>query len=1106
MRLVEPGAQQQQAGRRVSVVSRLTRGHFGEGKHRAKVAQYITKDVPADVLRTPLHDDGGSRPLSFAAPSAADAAADATANAGANSVAEQKSPTSRRHLAVKESFDRHAWKLQKQQDELKQRSQQSMRRKMQKRKQQRNDLLSRFTALDTNGDGVLSMEELRGILPASAVAEEIDELMLSLDTNGDGTINMSEFRSIVQNLGEFHEEVKRIVARFHAVDADGDGRISAIELLRLLPDDFVIADAELMMHQYDREQCSTLGLHDLRMLLEASGGVAKGEGIVPLDSAWAHAWRSEARRVDEILRSFRARRGIPARGLEHPLERSLLLPLLTESFVDAETSTNDDYGIALLCSHCAGAALNAPGADSAYAHHVPSTELFHLVEVVTKRKLGVSPAKRRRSSMLFEENVASGGRHTIAPMVLPLAIAEVPQRALAKLAVERNTTRDVAREAARALEREKEKQGRVSPTPVSTRHDRGSGAAAAPALGSPRAATAMRVGAAAATAAAPARALLADDAPQCSLLDQLRAMGRDERAALLAEAGVAAEQHAAAPTSLSPPTLRAQLAALSATDRSAFLSAAGLQGVVPAPLALAAQLRTLATTQGAAEGEAILADAGFARAEPSAPPSLVSQLRAVASREERVAILAHGCAAPSELFDALDGAVARRGETGGDAGANGLSAFDLSVISLCRELRNPAGSDMVAGEERCSTPGGERDAERNELRGRIGALVASEHMLQCGNPLGGALCSIATELNLGADEWTIVRRECEVASSALGVAWNIAPARRFPAAAAPRAKRGSAFATMIAAQNDRGSDERAASKVGLVTGDALIPLAAATSVAAVSATTAAALIAQSPISTPVPRVHAPVATVDAAAALTAVDAAAAENTAKRIWKAKADKKSGRTYYINKVTKETTWTNPGDGVLIVKSPKRPASAASASASRVASGPGATPAAAAAASSASATQTAISTPASDAAASPARIWKTKVDRSSGRTYYINTATKETTWINPGDQLLLLASPKKKQKRRAKTPEGKGLNATQMEALRSDVGGDAAESSPSTKKMRRAAKVSATPTKKSPTTTTKRAPVSPGKKANARKKKTIRKKKKKKVVKKKTKKSAM
>ena len=484
MRLSPESEAEHHAGRRASVVSRLTRGHFGEGKHRAKVAHYITKDLPAGALPTSELNDGGP----------------ADADMDANVMAEQ-SPTTRRHLAVKESFDRHAWKLQKQQDELKQRSHNAMRRKMQKRKQQRNDLLSRFTALDTNGDGVLSMDELRGILPDSAVAEEIDELMLSLDTNGDGTINMSEFRDVVQNLEEFHEEVKRIVARFHAIDADGDGRISAVELLRLLPDDFLLADAKLMMHQYDREQCGTLALHDLRMLLEASGGVSKGEGIVPLDATWAHTWRAEARRVDEILRGFRTRRGIPPSGLELPIERSLLLPLLTEAFVGEGAGASNDYGIALLCSHCAGAALNAPGADSAYAHHVPSTELFHLVAVITNRKLGVSPAKRRRSSMLLEEDTTSFGRHSVAPVALPPAILEVSESHVAQLATEREASRrDAAREAARASERGK---GRVSPPPVSARHDHGNGAAAAPALGSPRADAATRISAAATTTSAP---------------------------------------------------------------------------------------------------------------------------------------------------------------------------------------------------------------------------------------------------------------------------------------------------------------------------------------------------------------------------------------------------------------------------------------------------------------------------------------------------------------------------------------------------------------------------------------------------------------------------
>ena len=555
---------------------------------------------------------------------------------------------------------------------------------------------------------------------------------------------------------------------------------------------------------------------------------------------------------------------------------------------------------------------------------------------------------------------------------------------------------------------------------------------------------------------------------------------------------------------------------LSVADRKVFLSAAGLQGAVLPSRTLAEQLRSFATTHSASEVEAILADAGVARAAPLTPPPLELQLRAVAQRAERVAILAHGCAAPSELLDALDGAVARA-----DAAADDLSPFDMSFISLCRELRNAVRSDAAAEVNRSIARGGEPDAESGVMCGRVGALVTSEHMLQRGNPLGGALCAIATELDLGPDEWRIVRRECEVASNTLGVAWNIAPARRFPPAAATRAKHKSAFATMIKTQRDSDSGTRTATEAGHVTDDARLSLASA---ATVSGTTAAALIAepttaaaQLPAHTLVATggtaaarkadaddtsAHAPVA----AAALEPTPQNAADDTPKRIWKVKMDTKSGRPYFINKVTKETTWLNPGSEVLVVKSPKIRASASpppspslSTLVACAASSPRATPSAAAAAPSPIQPPAATVTTAPSPGALPPRIWKSKVDKASGRTYFINKVTKETTWTHPGDEQLALPSPKQKQKQKQKqkrTAKEGGLNATQMAALRSDAEGYAADSTRNAKTMnslknkRGGATAGATPFKL-PTTTPKRAPGSSGKKKAKKKKKTLKRK---------------
>jgi hypothetical protein len=87
------------------------------------------------------------------------------------------------------------------------------------------------------------------------------------------------------------------------------------------------------------------------------------------------------------------------------------------------------------------------------------------------------------------------------------------------------------------------------------------------------------------------------------------------------------------------------------------------------------------------------------------------------------------------------------------------------------------------------------------------------------------------------------------------------------------------------------------------------------------------------------------------------------------WTSKVDQASGKTYYINKDTKETSWTKP----------------AGFEDQHVSSG-GASPAP-------------IPVPASAPAPSPVTSpWSSKVDAASGKTYYVNRDTKETSWTKP------------------------------------------------------------------------------------------------------------
>jgi hypothetical protein len=98
-----------------------------------------------------------------------------------------------------------------------------------------------------------------------------------------------------------------------------------------------------------------------------------------------------------------------------------------------------------------------------------------------------------------------------------------------------------------------------------------------------------------------------------------------------------------------------------------------------------------------------------------------------------------------------------------------------------------------------------------------------------------------------------------------------------------------------------------------------------------------------------------------------------------VWKAVTDPASGKTYYYNKISRETTWTKPrglmGDDAV-------------GDAAKATTAAGATAAALAARTSAGgATDT-----------NGGGEWKAVVDPSSGNTYWYNKKTRETTWTDP------------------------------------------------------------------------------------------------------------
>lgn len=94
-----------------------------------------------------------------------------------------------------------------------------------------------FKIFDKDGDGKIDREELGTVMRAlgqSPTQREIDDLVNEIDQNNDSVINFAEFLTMMARQVKEQDVEAEIVEAFKVFDADGDGKISQAELIRVL--------------------------------------------------------------------------------------------------------------------------------------------------------------------------------------------------------------------------------------------------------------------------------------------------------------------------------------------------------------------------------------------------------------------------------------------------------------------------------------------------------------------------------------------------------------------------------------------------------------------------------------------------------------------------------------------------------------------------------------------------------------------------------------------------------------------------------------------------------------------------------------------------------
>jgi len=136
------------------------------------------------------------------------------------------------------------------------------------------ELHKQFMALDTNGDGVLSKEELERGFP------EMPNLMECIDTDGSGELDWTEFMAAALD----HQQYQKrdvLFGAFHVFDLDGDGTITKAELKTVLEvgSGAGISDAMIddLIKEADEDGDGSISFEEFKKMMELShdGGTPK---------------------------------------------------------------------------------------------------------------------------------------------------------------------------------------------------------------------------------------------------------------------------------------------------------------------------------------------------------------------------------------------------------------------------------------------------------------------------------------------------------------------------------------------------------------------------------------------------------------------------------------------------------------------------------------------------------------------------------------------------------------------------------------------------------------------------------------------------------------
>ncbi|KAK2652441.1 hypothetical protein Ddye_012297 [Dipteronia dyeriana] len=133
-----------------------------------------------------------------------------------------------------------------------------------------------FNKFDKNGDGKISVDELKDILRALGTkpsAEEVKRIMQEIDKDGDGYIDLdefTEFHSVTGGGSAVDGSSKELKDAFDLFDVDKNGVISVSELhsvLKKLGEKCSMKDCAKMISQVDSDGDGNVNFEEFKKMM-----------------------------------------------------------------------------------------------------------------------------------------------------------------------------------------------------------------------------------------------------------------------------------------------------------------------------------------------------------------------------------------------------------------------------------------------------------------------------------------------------------------------------------------------------------------------------------------------------------------------------------------------------------------------------------------------------------------------------------------------------------------------------------------------------------------------------------------------------------------------